>query len=240
MKTATKRFSLGVKIASILTCLVVAAVGFASWLIIRPAAPATESGSFTVHEVETVDVTLDVTAVKSAIVFGKGTTTNANPWLRASDDMGDESLTAIFTVTADTTRDDINLNSTADKFEVTFSIKDQFATLFDGAIGEYIKAPVVNIKSAGTTVATATYNNADVTVSVDAAAAKTQEFTIEIVFDWGSITGNENPYTYFNGLSATTENIAKAEDFLKKIFEIVDSTTATTIFDLTVASVDEA
>ena len=241
MKSATKRFSLGIKIASILTCLVVAAVGFASWLIVKPAAPVTESGSFTVNEVETVNVQLSVTPVKSAIVFGKPATLNkTNPWLRASDDMAAEALTAQFDVTVDTTKDNVLITSTADKFDVTFNVKEAFAEVFNGAIGEYIAAPVVNIKSGDTVVATATYNKAATTVSIAASDAKTQTFTVEIVFDWGTITGGANPYEYFNDLAATDENVTKANTFLTKIYEITSTTSATAIFDLTVASVSEA
>ena len=239
MKSATKRFSLGVKIASILTCIVVAAVGFASWLIVKPIQPETKTGSFTVHEAEIVDVALDVSAINSSssIVFGKGTTANANPWLRATADIANESLTATFNVSVNTQNDNVNLDTVAEKFDVTFSVADAIATKFNSAIGGYIAAPIVIIKAGGSEVDRATYNNADVTVSIDAEAAKTQEFTVEIVFDWGTITGGENPYKYFNALEPIDENITKANDFLNTIYEITGAISTPDAFDLTIAAV---
>ena len=241
MKSTTKRFSLGIKIASILTCFVVAAVGFASWLIVKPVAPVTETGSFTVHDVEIVDVALDVAAVgtSSSIVFGKGTTTNANPWLRATNDIGNESLTATFNVSVNTQNDNVKLNTVAEKFDITFSVVDTFVAKFNAAIGNYIAAPVINIKNGETVVKSATYDKTATTVSIDAADATTQSFTIEVVFDWGTITGGENPYTYFNALESTDENINKANDFLKKIYEITEAATDT-VFDLEIKAVAKA
>ena len=52
--------SLGVKIASILTCLALTAVGFASWLILKPAEEKTASGSFTVYSVEDNNIEITV------------------------------------------------------------------------------------------------------------------------------------------------------------------------------------
>lgn len=240
MKSTTKRFSLGIKIASILTCLVLTAVGFASWLIIKPAEDATKDGSFMIYKVDTSEVTLEVESTNSSIVFGKTDTTYENPWLVATD-VAAEALTATFTVTASTGDDaSVKLNSVADKIQVTFSIAEACKDAFDAAIGDYIAKPVVSIKSGETVKATANYENAEVVLSVDAEASNTQTFTVEIVFDWGTKTGGDNPYDYFNTKEATAENIALAQDVLTKVFNIKGSEgTLDQAFNLKIATVVE-
>ena len=62
-KTRKIKFTLGMKIASILCCVALVSVGFASWWIVNyPATTAVEAGSFTVYSVDTKNVKItDVT-----------------------------------------------------------------------------------------------------------------------------------------------------------------------------------
>lgn len=229
MKKTNKKFSLGMKIASALTCLVITAVGFASWLVIKPAEAATDNGSFTVYAVETQGVTITVTkpdSVTNNIVFGKGETTNAHPWLVAQN-VDDEAMTATFNVTVSTGTDtSILLNSVADEIKVTFDVKDDIATNFDAAIGEYLAAPTVTL-SAGATGSATYATNGNAVVSVDAPASNTMSFTVTVTFGWGTKTNGQNPYTFFNAItSPTADNITAAENMLEAIAAIGTDTIA--------------
>ena len=243
MKKTTKRFSLGMKIASILTCLVVTAVGFASWIVVRPADAATESGSFTVYEVETQGVSITVTPTASDIIFGKTTTTNAHPWLTAKD-VADEALTATFSVTVTTTgNDEIMLNSVASQIKVTFDIAEAMSASFDSAISStYLAAPTVTLKGGATGTETYAVANGEAgglaSVSFDAPEAKEVTFTVEVVFGWGEYTENTNPYAYFNAREATSENIGKAETVLGAVYGVTGFTGKTdSAFSLKVETV---
>ncbi len=242
MKKTTKRFSLGMKIASILTCLVVTAVGFASWLVIKPADAATESGSFTVYKVETQGVRISVTPTASDIIFGKTTTTNAHPWLTAKD-VADEALTATFSVTVTTDNDEIMLNSVASQIKVSFDIAEAMSASFDSAISDtYLVAPTVTLKDGATGTGTYAVANGEAgglaSVSFDAPEAKEVTFTVEVVFGWGAYTENTNPYAYFNALEATNENIGKAETVLGAVYGVTGSTGKTdSAFSLKVETV---
>ena len=217
MKKTAKRFSLGVKIASILTCLVITAVGFASWLVVKPVEATDNQGSFTVYAVDSVDVELTITPVVSTVVFGKTDSSYNDPWVVA-EGVANQVLTASFKVdVAAIGSDGLKINSVVDKIKVSFDIKDVVEEKFHAAIGRYIAAPKVTVNG-GTSYQA--YNNGVVELEVAAANASTQTFNVDIVFGWGSITGGENPYDYYNGQTATTELADEAEDFLKNIYLI--------------------
>ncbi|MBO7304652.1 MAG: hypothetical protein J6V09_05460 [Clostridia bacterium] len=242
MKKTTKRFSLGMKIASILTCLVVTAVGFASWLVIKPADAATESGSFTVYKVETQGVRISVTSTASDIIFGKKTATYDYPWLVAKD-VADEALTATFSVTVTTDNDDILLNSVASEIKVTFDIAEAMSTKFDQAITDtYLAAPTVTVSGGATGTGTYAVKTGDVggfaSVSFDAPAAKEVTFTVTVVFGWGAYTQYANPYEHFNALENTHENNTKAVNVLGAVYGITGETGKTdSVFTLKVETV---
>ena len=122
MKKTTKKLSLGMKIASVLACLAIVSVGFASWWIVKPPETKTANGSFTVYAVSTKNVTISeptFTTVKldldgvltdmssSNIIFGKkafsqNAGTNYN-WLHAGKEIYDENLTATMNFTVSVT-----------------------------------------------------------------------------------------------------------------------------------------
>ena len=244
MKKTAKRFSLGLKIASMLTCLVVTAVGFASWLIITPAEATTEKGSFTVYEVETQGVTVSVTpGANTSIVFGKGTTTNEHPWLLAQD-VDDQQLTATFTVEVSTgSGSTVNLSEVTSQIKVTFDIAEAFSASFDEAVTNgYLAAPTVTLTNGQTGSATYAVANGDegglASISFDAPEATSVSFDIQVTFAWGSVTGGENPYAYFNSLPANSSNVGAARAMLEAISNIVgDSGDADNAFTVTVETV---
>lgn len=253
MKKTAKKFSLGVKIASILTCVVIAAAGFASWLIISPAEASEENGSFTVYDIETQDISIAVTPVEDAtsstkIVFGKTETTNALPWLQATD-VASDALFVKFDVTVSSDGSAL-LNSVAKNIKVTFDVSDTVSANFDTAINtNCIAAPTLTLKANGEAIenGSGSYAVKDgesggfVSLNIPAPAATSISFTVEVQFGWGSLSGNTNPYEYFNGLEADDTNIANATTVLTNVAAITgqDGTALDKAFTLTVETVSE-
>ena len=243
MKTKRK-FSLGIKIASILSCVAVLSVGFASWLIVNVPDSHTESvGSFQVYEVVDNSVTLsydwgaddvadkdgegNYTAAATAaaqIIFGKpdssatGYTAPANSWLQASD-VANEKLSARVAVK-------ISNFDQIDDFKVTFAAPTAFAGL-----GNKVAAPVVNFyKVDGTTKLTPTVQGNVYTVSglvADVAEGSDCTIVVEFVFGWGAAftpSGENatpvNPYLYYN---ASAYSAALAADAVAALGAIEDA-----------------
>lgn len=126
MKQRKFKFSLGMKIASILSCIALVSVGFASWWIVKPPQTKTASGSFEVYTVSTKNITIseptftdvtldkdgkDETVSSSKIIFGKkdfpANKTNYK-WLLAGKEIYDENLTATMNFTVSVTDGDTN------------------------------------------------------------------------------------------------------------------------------------
>ncbi len=218
MKKTAKKFSLGVKIASILTCVVIAAAGFASWLIISPAESAEKNGSFTVYTVETSGVTITVNPEISTVIFGKSADTFDTPWLVATD-VAVEVLTAKFNVTIASGNESAHLNSVADEIKVSFNIKDNAKTAFLAAMdANYIAAPKLSI--VGEENANATYANGEISVTVAAEDVATQSFTVTVEFGWGSATDGLNPFKYYNEKTVTVDLANKANALLTAVNNI--------------------
>lgn len=241
MTSKTKKFSLGVKIASILTCVALTAVGFASWLIIKPAETVEQSGSFTVYTVEENNITITV-AVKegssSTIIWGKGaepTNPTASPWLLATG-VDNENLSATFTVTVTSTKGTgdnattgMPLDDIISTINVGFEMVDS-GSLYSTAMGSgYVSAPT--IKVASNDAKTLSSNSASDTLA-PTADVTTMSFDVVVTFAWGE---NGNPYTYYNG-QAYTETLATqakacldAVNGLKEVgYKLTFSTTAKT------------
>ena len=140
MKKKTTKFSLGFKIVSILACLTLVSVGFASWWIIKPPAQQTAEGSFEVYAVSTKniaisaptfeDVTLDLngadqTVSSSKIIFGKAdfpTDATNHKWLLVGADVYDENLTATMNFNV-SVKDGSSDTSTTNLAELLESVK---------------------------------------------------------------------------------------------------------------------
>ena len=224
MTSRTRKFSLGVKIASILTCVALTAVGFAAWLIIKPADPGTAEGSFTVYAVEENNVTITVAAKagsNSTIVWGKPSAaiTNTNPWLVAGADVTTENLSCTFTVTVTSTNAEsaaMNLDDILSTINVDFKFED--ATNYSAALaGGYVSAPTIKIKEQ--TAKSWTSNSASDTIAPDADVTE-MSFDVVVTFAWGA---NGNPYKYFNDTvegGASEANIAAATAYLEAIEDL--------------------
>lgn len=168
---------------SILACLALIGVGFASWIISANAADKAE-GSFIVDTV--TDKTYKVEGSwlnnQSKITFGAPATMNAdNPWLTNDSEGKTENLT------------------------VTYQLK---VTYGDGSkaagIANKITAVVAAPENANYTAAV---NGKLIIAPTNATVVETGEgtgvYNITVTYQWGEHFGKVNPYTYYNAKTAT-------------------------------------
>ncbi len=205
MKQRKFKFSLGMKIASILSCIALVSVGFASWWIIKPVEDKTVDGSFTVYSVSEKEVVIsEPTFTGNAnIIFGKLSGETENDWLYPNG-VDDQNLSATFSFDLEVkenggTKDDIKINSLVQT--VTIELVPTDATNMKNAIDAgYIKDFKVTYAGNDYTYSTDT---GKIVISIEAKDFNTtkQEFSgITVSFDWGSTFGNTNPYLYYNNL----------------------------------------
>ena len=250
MKQRKFKFSLGIKIASILSCLALVSIGFASWWVININKPAAAStGSFTVYEVEEKNVNITVDGnngwTGAEIIFGKPVSTTVNPtWLLANDpNMKNQSLSATLKFSVSTDKAGDKIGDFVNKVTVTFDLSKAevtipantpgfdnqnqhtmtFAALFKHAMDKgYIAAPKIS-GTYGTngTIAEVSYDGTNaLTVEITDLGVQTMDVTLNFDFGWGTLTGGENPFDYFNDpnkISYSTETKNKALAMLTAI-----------------------
>ena len=194
MKTTIKtRFSLGMKIVGILSCLAIVSVGFAAWWIIKyPEPQSYESGSFTVYAVDEKEIQFTgiTTQGNAEIVFGAPATPETEGWL-GYNDMATENLTAIvkFTVSINGTND--QLSKYLDGIDVTFDPGAAFETVN----GNYLAAPKVYYQIDKTDGEWTELTDG----LVPAPNKDVADVYLKFEFGWGEATEGKNPYNYFNG-----------------------------------------
>lgn len=259
MKHRRTKLSLGLKIASILSCVAILSAGFAAWWIVKTPTEVATSGSFTVYEVlektisvtnPSVTTTADV-SVANQIVFGAPSTSGSATWLVAKD-LKQDALTATFTFTVSV--DGTNLNSLVDTITVTLNPKAANAAAFNAAIvgadsKSYIAAPTIaatasqklgSADATNVTVTTVTAYDATeetatdskLVVSIPAPAAPSATYTLTINFGWGTQTGGINPYTYYNSNNRTYDDYhTEAFNMLNAIYQLEGAS-----YDITVGA----
>ena len=225
MTRKTKKFSLGVKIASILSCLALTAVGFASWLILKPAQTVNRSGSFEVYTVEENNLSITVTPENNTtITWGKDDRVAASSdWLIAQDDVKAQNLTATFNVTVES--NPMNLDEVISATRVVFDMKNALSAYQAAVTNGIIAMPTITVNGADANI---DYDdlatNGIITVDVDPkASVKSMSFTVVVTFAWGT---NGNPYTYYNGLTYSAENAEAAKTALGLVYQLNDKTFA--------------
>ena len=223
MKKTTKKLSLGMKIASVLACLAIVSVGFASWWIVQMPDPKEfNTGSFTVYTVDTKNAKIEnFSAENTEIIFGtNGTVTEK--WLVARD-IAPQNLTATFTfdlVLYDNYKDgqqnDPSTTSTIEEFvgDVDFLFSPQYASKLDAAIGaKYIKAPVITYYLDNVKGESKSYTNGDTTLDIPMTGVDANKVTVKVTleFAWGEAFDEKNPYEFYNdGREATGDSGVKA------------------------------
>lgn len=222
MKQRKFKFSLGMKIASILSCIALVSVGFASWWIVKMPDPVTHSdGSFEVYAVteKNVEIT-EFNLTNPTIIFGKPETTQTTAdWLIASSAVKDENLKATLTFKV-SVKDGTTLSTestVADMLSgITFKLTPPIAAKLETAINDgYITTPKVTYSTSGGTAKTgegayeASKDAIEFDIDLTGATVNEVTVTLEIVFGWGEhfdkdgtadsdATDNLNPYDFYN------------------------------------------
>lgn len=157
-KTRKIKFTLGMKIASVLCCVALLSVGFASWWIVNYPTQKTESGNFVVYSISTKNITISEPTFltddtqDAEIVFGYpagGTTT----WLGYTSSTQDStngvapedlSATLEFSVTVD------DANAQLSTFLNNIYVEFDAGNTYDAAIGSGVATPVVKYRTTTT------------------------------------------------------------------------------------------
>lgn len=205
---------LSLKLISLLSVLVLVGVGFAAWVIVKPADDATTNGSFTTYGYEEASYGISV-AVKdsgnSSIVFGKPKSYSAKntDWLVPSTDMSEENLSVTFVVTLKL-NDEKYANYLPSDVYFAIGLSDGSESKWNTA-KEYVDGPSVKhgktalvIKAAssegssfGSCALKVTGEGAVFTKNASYETQYSCEITVE--FGWGTSKLNgQNPYNYFN------------------------------------------
>ena len=205
-------------------------IGFAAWVIIAPTADANKEGSIKVETVQdqswqfsttwckSTTITkednqdvLDKLATNPIIVFGtpKGVD-QSDMWLQNTT-IGEENLVAYLYVKASPASDEA-VSRISDSY-MTFTISDSD---FGAAVTKGVIAnPTIQI---GTGEAVPHKN--DKTVYTLTAQQLKDGVFITITFKWGT---NGNPYTHYNAIDSTKDNIASAKSDLEALAKLVDA-----------------
>ena len=168
---------------SILACLALIGVGFASWIISANTSTKAE-GSFIVDTVadKTYVVSGEWLENKSSIIFGAPATMNAeNPWLTNNSEGKTENLTVTYQLTV-TYGDGTKATGIANKITALVSAPEN-ANYTAAVNGKLIIAPT------NATVVEAPEGNG--------------KYNITVTYQWGEHFGKVNPYTYYNLKNAT-------------------------------------
>lgn len=204
---------------SILACLALIGVGFASWIISANTSTKAE-GSFIVDTVadKTYVVSGEWLENKSSIIFGAPATMNAeNPWLTNNSEGKTENLKVTYQLTV-TYGDGTKATGIANKITALVTAPEN-ANYTAAVNGKLIIAPT------NATVVEAPEGNG--------------KYNITVTYQWGEHFGNVNPYTYYNAKTATDklsgtettymQDAKKSLDTLSKIEETVKFTLNITV-----------
>lgn len=169
---------------SILACLALIGVGFASWIISAEVSATPVEGSFIVDTVTDKSYKVEGAWLnsQSKITFGAPDTMNAkNPWLTNDSEGKTENLTVTYQLTV-TYGDKTPATGIANKITalVTAPENANYTAAVDGGL---IIAPT----------------NATVVEALEGNG----KYNITVTYQWGEHFGNVNPYTYYNAKTAT-------------------------------------
>ena len=266
MKTLNKKhrkFKLSLQIAAILSCVAIASVGFASWIIVGNSTQST-NGSITAYTVSESNFSLTAEGSTTGnIVLGKPASSSVtNPWLVAGSDVAVESLTATFKVNY-TAANEITSGKISVSLSALFGDGESVTEETKKSKGEtklkslltnnYIEVVVEMWSSdpisGGTPADSATYTT-DITEipAIDytfTESNRTGSVWVKVIFNWGTAFAKsgesaQNPYDYFNKQEKTAELATAARTALTAIYnattEAVDGVTGTLQYAVTITA----
>lgn len=169
---------------SILACLALIGVGFASWIISADAADKAE-GSFIVDTVTDKSYTVEGSWLdnQSKITFGAPATMNntSDTWLTNDSKDKKENLTVTYQLTV-TYRNGSKATGIANKITAVVTAPES-ASYTAAVNGKLIIAPT--------------------NATVEETGEGTGVYNITVTYQWGEHFGKVNPYTYYNAKTAT-------------------------------------
>lgn len=169
---------------SILACLALIGVGFASWIISAEVSATPAEGSFIVDTVTDKSYKVEGAWLnsQSKITFGAPDTMNAeNPWLTNDSEGKTENLTVTYRLTV-TYGDGKKATGIANK--ITALVVAPADKNYKAAVdGKLIIAPT--------------------NATVEETGEGTGVYNITVTYQWGEHFGKVNPYTYYNAKTAT-------------------------------------
>lgn len=216
------RLSLSMKIISLLSCIALVSMGFASWWIIK-IDTGTTMGSFVTYEVDEKNIHIDgFTSLIDAdshpdIVFG-APANSINGWLQVHDETQNEQLS--FTYTFDLWAKGEDVRALVDSVDLILTPTTTVAANIATAVTKgYINAPTVVCKINNAEVANVALSGSNLEAPIDitsstatttanktavggGASEQAVTVSVTIAFTWGQAFGGSNPYTYFNALES--------------------------------------
>lgn len=203
---------------SILACLALIGVGFASWVISAEVSATPAEGSFIVDTVNDKSYKVEGAWLgsQSKITFGAPATMNAsNPWLTNDSEGKTENLTVTYQLTV-TYGNGTKATGIANK--ITAVVTAPADKNYTAAVnGKLIIAPT------NATVVEATEGNG--------------KYNITVTYQWGEHFGNVNPYTYYNAKTATDKLSGTETTYMqdaKTSLETLSKIEASVVFTLNI------
>lgn len=202
---------------SILACLALIGVGFASWIISANTSTKAE-GSFIVDTVadKTYVVSGEWLENKSSIIFGAPDTMNAqNPWLTNNSEGKTENLTVTYQLTV-TYGDEKKATGIANKITALVTAPEN-ANYTAAVNGKLIIAPT--------------------NATVEEASEGNGKYNITVTYQWGEHFGKVNPYTYYNAKTATDKLSGTETTYIKDAktsLETLSKIEASVVFTLNI------
>ena len=203
---------------SILACLALIGVGFASWVISAEVSATPAEGSFIVDTVNDKSYKVEGAWLdsQSKITFGAPATMNAsNPWLTNDSEGKTENLTVKYQLTV-TYGNGTKATGIANK--ITAVVTAPADKNYTAAVnGKLIIAPT------NATVVEAPEGNG--------------KYNITVTYQWGEHFGNVNPYTYYNAKTATDKLSGTETTYMqdaKTSLETLSKIEASVVFTLNI------
>lgn len=203
---------------SILACLALIGVGFASWVISAEVSATPAEGSFIVDTVNDKSYKVEGAWLdsQSKITFGAPATMNAsNPWLTNDSEGKTENLTVTYQLTV-TYGNGTKATGIANK--ITAVVTAPADKNYTAAVnGKLIIAPT------NATVVEAPEGNG--------------KYNITVTYQWGEHFGNVNPYTYYNAKTATDKLSGTETTYMqdaKTSLETLSKIEASVVFTLNI------
>ena len=170
---------------SILACLALIGVGFASWIISAEVSATPAEGSFIVDTVTDRSYKVEGAWLsnQSNITFGAPTTMNnvENAWLTNNSEDKKENLTVTYQLTV---KYGDNTPATGIKEKIITTVSAPADPNYTAAVnGKLIIAPT--------------------NATVEETGEGTGVYNITVTYQWGEHFGKVNPYTYYNEKTAT-------------------------------------